>query len=107
MWPKAYWTAGYQQRFPEGYEVKNTLIAPPVGGQPSEALRELGPLSRSLSRLKDGPQIDLRLSGLQARASPLLPRPLRRGSRSDTLFFVPAGTRSLMTAGAAYVEQSS
>ncbi len=73
----------------------------PWGGQPSEALREL------LSRLKDGPQIDLRLGRLRARVSPLLPRSLRRDSRSDTLFFVHAGTRSLMTAGAAHSEQPS
>ncbi len=86
MWPEAYWTAEYQHRFPEGSEVETTSIAPPRGGQPSEALRELGPLSRSLSRLKDSPQIDLRLGRLRARSSPLLPRSLRRGSRSDTLF---------------------
>ncbi len=53
------------------------------------------------------PQIDLWLGGLRVRATPLLPRSLRRGSRSDTLFFVPAGTRSLMTAGATHSEHSS
>ncbi len=43
MWPEAYWTSGYQHRFPEGSEVETTLIAQPHGGQPSEALREQGP----------------------------------------------------------------
>ncbi len=83
MWPEAYWTTGSQHWFPEGSEVETTLIAPSRGGQRSEALQEL---SRSLSHLKDGPQIDLWLSGLWVRALPLLPRSLQRGSRSKTLF---------------------